>query len=55
VTNGASGALGPGQREDAIGGGLRDIAAEAMRCRHHQLQYRVDDRARRLPGAKRAM
>jgi hypothetical protein len=48
VTNGASGALSPGQREDAIAGGLRDIAAEAMHCRHHKLQYRVDDRARLL-------
>ena len=36
------------QREDAVAGRLRDVAAIAMHRRHHQLQHRVDDRARLL-------
>ena len=36
------------QREDAVAGRLRDVAAVAMHRRHHKLQHRVDDRARLL-------
>ena len=34
------------QREDAVAGRLRNVAAVAMHRRHHELQHRVDDRAR---------
>jgi hypothetical protein len=34
--------------EDAVAGRLRDIAAVAMHRRHHEVQHRVDDRARLL-------
>ena len=36
------------QSEDAVAGRLRNVAAVAMHRRHHQLQHRVDDRARLL-------
>ena len=31
--------------EDAVAGGLCNVAAVAMHRRHHKLQHRVDDRA----------
>ncbi len=36
------------QREDAVAGGLHDVAVVAMDRVDHQLQRRIDDRARRL-------
>ena len=36
------------QREDAVARRLRNVAAVAMHRRHHQMQHRVDDRARLL-------
>jgi hypothetical protein len=36
------------QRENAVAGGLRDVAAVTMHRLHHQMQHRVDDRARLL-------
>ena len=36
------------QRENSVAGRLRNVAAVAMHCRYHELQHRVDDRARLL-------
>ena len=36
------------QREDAVAGGLHDVAVVAMDRVHHQLERRIDDRARLL-------
>ena len=34
------------QREDAVAGGLHDVAVVAMHRLHHQLERRIDDCAR---------
>jgi hypothetical protein len=38
----------PEQREDAVARRLRNVTAVAMHRRHHNLQHRIDDRARLL-------